>query len=537
MQFGINAMAFGSGLRSGINGFMATSRPYDDPALAHEPHSYVQQVAKYRLLWSYYSGAMFDQSVNPLFNGLRGPYNVSSTYKARYNLYRNIRLIYNPVNRLVEFYTGALYPGVLSEDGKELPDAMQLAIPFAKDMDTGLKDAVAQWWQWTNWQAKKSIEIRYAAALGNCLVEVIDDLEHGKITASIPWPGDIPYIQVDDAGNVQEYLIQYQAYDQQGIYTYQKLVTGKAILYFRNDEPYDYGYGSEVENPYGFVPAVWIKHTDSGSLFGTPAIAGSLGKIDQLNSTASHLHDYFGKRIGSPQVFWSDSDISRIFNTSKRGATDSFTTPTGDEESVFILQGGQGGRSDPLVSDMNVAEVVTAMNSLMAEIENDHPELAFYRELRAMSQVTGPAASRLVGDVAHKVSEAQATYDQANIKLFQMAVAIGGYRANTGDWGELNSQQQKFLPFNLDSYTRGDLDMVIMPRPLLTPTRQEIAQENELIYKAVYYASFNQVPAQFVLQDAGWTDEKITLLTQAVATKAQQDQQAAKADTIPARGQ
>ena len=61
VQFGINAMAFGNGLRSGLNGFLSASRPYDDPALAHEPHSYVEQVSKYRLLWSYYSGAMFDK--------------------------------------------------------------------------------------------------------------------------------------------------------------------------------------------------------------------------------------------------------------------------------------------------------------------------------------------------------------------------------------------------------------------------------------------------------------------------------------------
>src|SRR6202035_4734434 len=169
--------------------------------------------------------------------------------------------------------------------------------------------------------------------------------------------------------------------------------------------------------------------------------------------------------------------------TQKRGATDTFSVPTSDEESVFILQGGQGGRSDPLVSDMNVADVLQAMNDLNGEIENDHPELAFYRELRAMSQVTGPAAQRLVGDVANKVSEAQATYDAANIKLFQMATAIGGYRANSGDWGDLTTQQQKFVPFNLNSYQQGDLDMVIMPRPLLSPTRSEIGQENELMWR------------------------------------------------------
>jgi hypothetical protein len=90
-----------------------------------------------------------------------------------------------------------------------------------------------------------------------------------------------------------------------------------------------------------------------------------------------------------------------------------------------------------------------------------------------MSQVTGPAAARLMGDVGGNVWEAAANYDAASIKLFQMAVAISGWRVQNGDWGTPSRQQEKFRPFNLESYQRGDLDLSITVRPLIPVTALE----------------------------------------------------------------
>ncbi|MGI9061612.1 MAG: hypothetical protein ACR2H5_23895, partial [Ktedonobacteraceae bacterium] len=127
--------------------------------------------------------------------------------------------------------------------------------------------------------------------------------------------------------------------------------------------------------------------------------------------------------------------------------------------------------------------------------------------------------------------------DQGNIKLFQMAVAISGFRANSGAWGALNRQQQKFTAFNLDSYVRGDLDMALMPRPLLVPTRYEIGVENEQMWRGVAFGAQAGVPAEFVLQVAGWTDDKIAGLKVAQAASVQQQKVLNQTDTIPAQGQ
>lgn len=498
-------------------GYLAARRTFEDPAGDYQNRDWADLQSAYTLLWSYYNNALFDRTA------ALGNASVWAAYKSAYTLYRNIRLIYNPTRRLCDFYAGQVYPGVLSTDAKELPDGVSLAIPFGDDTPSTLLDAIAQFWQWSNWQARKSVLVRYGAALGSVLVEVTDDLARGKVTGSIVWPGFVQGLVLDAAGNVKSYALEYLAYDSEinQLYTYRKEVDGDAFRYFRDRQPFSYGEGAVVPNPYGFVPAVWVKHSDTGSDIGSPAIAGSLGKIDELNNLASHVHDQIHKVIGAPLVLWSSGSLQNLFGARKRGETAEFTDPTGDQESVLMLKGPPDGKVDSLAGALSLADSMTYMQELTGEIEQDHPELVFYRELRGMSQVTGPAASRLVGDVASRISEAAANYDQASIKLFQMALAIGGMRASSGAWGrQLNTQQQVFLPFDLDSYKRGDLDLTIKPRAVLTPTVLERSLEKQSMWTGVGLAVKSGVPLAIALKDEGWTDEQLAELEAAMEKEA-----------------
>lgn len=509
----------------------STQRVFDDPGTVARQYSFTQRSSEYALLWAYYNGSMFERIISA-FTTLLAP--GWQRYKSNYNLYRNIRLIYNPTRRLVEFYAAQVYPGVLSEDGDALPDGIPLAIPFSKDTTPALKGAIAQFWTWSNWQAKKAVFVRYGAALGSVLVEVVDDIEHGKVCGEVVWPGLICDLDLDSAGNVKRYVLDYSAVDAYGMYQYRKEVDIQAIRYFRDGRAYDYGDGAVVPNVYGFVPAVWARHTDTGSTHGSPAVSGSLSKIDELNNLVAHLHDQIHKVIGAPLVLWSAGGVSNLFGTTKRGATEDEAQPSADQESVLMLKGPPGGHVESLAGNLDLAAVDSHVERLQGEIEQDHPELVFYRELRSMSQVTGPAASRLVGDVASRLMEAQAAYDLASMRLFGMAVAIGGMRANAGDWGPLNRQQQKFLPFNLDSYANGALDMSIAPRPLLIPTRTELAQEKLAFWQGVGAAVQQAgVPVEMVLRDEGWTQKQLDQLGNDKVAAIQRDQLLATEDVIP----
>ena len=92
-----------------------------------------------------------------------------------------------------------------------------------------------------------------------------------------------------------------------------------------------------------------------------------------------------------------------------------------------------------------------------------------------MSQVTSPGAARMMGDVYSRVLEVSSNYDTQSIKLFQMVAAIGGFRfrENREGWRLKTEAQAKFAPFDLDSYARGDLNMAIMPRPLIPMTEDD----------------------------------------------------------------
>jgi len=521
-------------LQAGAAAYTAARRVFEDPSTSHNQLLYLNQQAAYNLLWSYYNNAMFERIVTT--SGALNSVTFAggwSVYKQNYNLYRNIRMIYNPTRRLVDFYAGQVYPGVLSEDGLKLPDGVPLAVPFSEDTSKELKSAIAQLWQWSNWQARKSVQVRFSAALGNTLIEIADDVEHGQVSMNVIWPGFVVDLHLDSADNVKSYAIQYLAQDETGGYLYRKEVDKNEFRYYRNGKPYDYGSGifdgpgSVAENPYGFCPAVWLKHVDIGGQHGSPAIAGSFGKIDELNNLASHFHDQIHKIIGAPMLISSSTSIANISQVTKRVPTSEFVEPATDQESILLLKGSADSKVSSLAGNLDLVGTLAAMKELLTEVEQDHPELTFYKELRAMSQVTGPAAARLVGDVANRFAEVAAVCDQANVKLFQMAVAIAGFRANSGAWGVLNRQQQKFTPFDLNSYDKGDLDMAIMPRPLLVPTRQEIGLENELMWKGVWYAAQAGVPAEFVLREAGWTEDVIQqIVTQRALTRIVSEQPA-----------
>jgi hypothetical protein len=474
------------------------------------------------LLWALYNGSRFDKGMASW-----------SAYKSRYGLYRDMRDVYNPTHRLVEFYAESIYPGVLSEDGNDLPDGTSLAIPFAEDIKPELKDAIAQFWQWTNFQAQKSIIPRYGAALGSVLVEIDDDYLAGKVTAKIWWPGFVDGLQLDNSGNVKSYALQYKIKDDTTMAT---VVYRKEVDIFSIREYRDRQLIKEIDNPYGFAPAVWYKHSDTGAVYGAPAIDGSIAKIDELNSLASHAHDQVHKVIGAPLIAWTKSFIEPLFSQSKRppGENEFAPTPTsgGENENILLLKGAEGGRVDSLAGNLNLADTITYMKELISELESDHPELAYNREMRAMSTLTGPAASRVMSDVLGKLGERAAAYDQATLKLFQMAVAIAGFRLNGGFWNQdengfsqtISPQQEKFRPYNLDSYRKGQIDLAILPRQLIRPTNQEKAAEKLALWQGVQAAVTAGAPLEFVLKDAGFSEEELKELATLIQQKQVQEQ-------------
>jgi hypothetical protein len=424
----------------------------------------------------------------------------------------------------VNFYVAQVYPGVLSEDAASLPDGVPLAIPLSRDTPADLKKAVAQFWQWSNWQSGNKLMVKFGAALGSVLTEIDDDAERGRIGARNRWPGHVKRLVLDNAGNVKSYVLEYdyEETDERGqkkTYTYRKEVDDRTFRFFRSDKPFDYGQGSSYSNPYGFCPAVWTKHTDAGSDFGDHCYAGAIAKIDELNSLASHVYDLVDRQIETPGIIATDGSVELLRESRTTTYAEDDRIAAGEASAVeqtrqrnsrvLMLKAPSGTAWHPMVSTLDPDKALPLITGILDELKEDFPELTMYHELRKQDRVTGPGAAQMNGDVVTRLLEVEANYDTQSIKLFQMAAAVGGfrYREGKGGWSARSAQQQKFEPFDLDSYRRGDLDMAIMPRLPFTMTETDAVElQGKRINNAV--AAKEIIDPDGLLEIAGVPQEK-----------------------------
>lgn len=426
----------------------------------------------YDILLDYYTNRAFEESSK------------YDAYLSKYRLYRRTRLIYNPVRRLVDFYAGQVYPGTVFEDPANDNDFQQAVPIIGIPDDSPLRLAIQQLWTWTNFQSLKARYVRVGAMTGNVGVMIIDDPNTtNRILFEVVWPGFVRDFTLDKSGNLKFFSLEYRAVDEDGIvFTYRKDITPDKIETFRDDAPEGFdGQAASYTNPYGFVPAIWAKHSDTGTDYGAPAIGGTISKIDELNSVIAHIHDQIHKLIACPQIISTDGDISAALKPK-----DASEAGIERQEATLLLKTVGQATVHQLVGNLELDKAMLYCEKLLAEIEHDHPELTFWQQLREMTQVTGPGASRLLGDVQARVWEAASNYDQQLIKLIQMGVAIAGFRVNSFDWEE-NAQTRLFEPFSLESYRNGELDFGIAPRPIVPVSQGERITQDKT--QAEYAAS------------------------------------------------
>lgn len=449
-----NIVKFGGGLR----------RAFEDPGITVQSATpFRARDAYHAVLRSYYANTIYEDAL------------IWQTYKSRYRLPRAIRSIYNPTRRAVDFYSGAVYPGSWTEDGKPSPSGRPHAIRYPSDLLETKPELIAAALQaltWGNWNAERMTYVREGAKTGSVLLEIVDDVENGKVRPEIIPLDRVWNINLDPSGNVKSYALDYMAIDQETKrpYHYHEDVTATTITEYRDNSITD-----ERENPYGFAPAVWVRHRHVGNMFGAPAIDGVIPKIDEANRLATSMHNYVVQLQKQPTVFWSKTSPAPLAKTIKKGgATGDLEAAVLDETVSWLWSNDTDGRNAPLMNPVPIDGAGTRLDKLLEEIESDLPEISLNKEMRTMQLVSGPGAERINSDVASKLYEAEANYDAGLIKAQQMSVAIGGWRLNTGAWGTtVSRQQEKFRPFDLESYAKGDLDMALLERPLFEETDLE----------------------------------------------------------------
>lgn len=479
-------------IRNATSAFRFTLRNPGD-SVANDLYS--DRLRQYALGWNAYT--------NQAFSALSG----YQDYARGSGLYEKTRAIYNPATVIVDFYASHVYQGVLTDDGMTLPDGEQLAIPISRDASPELKAAIAQLWQWGNWQQHMSLGVMYGAAMGDMFVEGVENIEKGRVWPQVIPPPHIKEIEFDERGNVTYYEKEYSFYSRadKRAYIYTKRVSKERIETLRDNQPFDYGGGAVYDNPFGFVPLVHNAHRNLGTLPGAPAMR-NWSKIEACNSLASRVDAYIRVQSQSPQL---------ISGTGKITAAESDARKT-SENDLKLLKVDGDVTVHQLTGNLDIAAAEKRIESMLTEIEHDHPEATMYAQLRSMGEVTGPAAERLMGDVRGYVQRARAGYDDATRRILQMCVSMAAMRVRDGfeGWQNPSAQQQKFTPFALDSYERGDIDFSIEPRPLIPMTSFERWQLKAAQYDAMRKGVDVGIPLDYQMQQDGVSEDELARMAE-----------------------
>lgn len=482
---------------------------------------------RYLRLWEYYDGTAYTNL---------GDW---SEYKTVYGLYRKIRQVWDHAHEIVEFYATHIWSGSLASDGLNLPNGVANAVPLAEDTDPTLAMAIGQLFQWWNFQQLQTTIPRYTAALGELLVEIKDDVASGKVLINLVWPGYVSDVRMDAAGNLKYYCVEYSYLDRSTgkTHKYRREVDDEYFKTFRDDKPYDYianpipvgtdpepqnidgafdndyilidgdvESGYEIENPYGFVPAVLFRHNRIMGVRGEPAIWSTQAQLDEINSMFAHMMDKAHVSLESPVLVTGNIQTNRLRNafadmvgSVRRTFTADLDDQTPTDDTLNVLQGPQG--SSITTIELKISEADIALSRVIKGIERKCPEVVFYSELRSMTQLTGPSATSLLGDVDRKVRMIASGYDWDLIHLLQMGISVCAFRfaeAMEG-WAEKTEEQKKFSTFTENSYREGKLNFDIIPRALIATSAKD---RIELINAKKNALPF--IPGAILAKEAGY---------------------------------
>lgn len=443
---------------------------------------YNARILRYAIMFAFYENSVYDQ--------LR---DWSITYKTNYSLYKYIRNIYNPANRLTEFWRAVTWGGLLDPEAGE-----QGAIPI-QGASSSLRTAIATLWEETNMTMQKDLITLYGSSMGDVGIKVVDEPSRDRVFLKVIHPSEIRDILIDHRGHCQGYVLESDTYDDAG-----RRLTRVEVCERGTGDNIDYttyvdGKLTRQESiPYGFVPFSMIRHNYVGDTYGWAEMHPHRPKIHELDEQASKLHDYIRKAIDPVWLFNFQKPRSGL-NLKDESTTATTSNPQpGREDIPAVYVPSAHARAQALVTEnIDLDQIGNRITALVSELERDLPELQM-DIWTAGGYTTGKALKTARQRVEKKVITRRPMYDDPLTNLHGMAIAIGGERGYPGYEG-----------FSLDSYVRGDLKHHIpTERPVFDTDALEAVERKQIFWNVVFQAIKNGSDVETVLIDLGWSQQK-----------------------------
>lgn len=378
--------------------------------------------ALYDLLWSYYlSNGLYDRLARAVYEQ---------------GLWRQAaRELRNPANRVVEVYAAKLLGGALED-----------ALPLKAENER-IIEPIERVWEWSNWGRRKQVFSRYSACFGTVFLKVVRPAAAPRVYFQIIHPGHVCELELDERDFVTHIRIDVpitrRTADRARQLTSTEVWDRDAGTFrlWEHDRP----DGTETErlgppmaerslSAFGidFVPVVIHKHRDIGEDRGQGSFTHALSKIDEVNRSATRLHqlmfrhnkpveglespgrDADGRVIPPPQVQGARSD----------GAPDPNGRDTlahGDDE-LYRLPAGWTYKS--LVPDLRYADFLAMLRADLDELEDDIPELTLAR-IREVPDASGVAIRYRLTAAIDRILEARGNAFETVRRADMMALTMG----------------------------------------------------------------------------------------------------------------
>jgi hypothetical protein len=428
-----------------------------------------------------------------------------NTLKSERRLPKNIRPIYNPALEILEWWITHILVGVWTEDG--LPDeGKPNLIPYASNTPEELRLMVQQGFDWGNADVTFEQWMHDEGLYGNVFVKVDWSTgPGGDVSAAVIDPRYIQDLQVSRRNDVTLYHIELPTIgpDKQ-VYRWGQKVTPESITTYRDGQPAGYdGNPAEVENPFGFVPAHWGYFRYQGGIFGRTCLDGLHGKIDEINAVVTQLNNFLMQLPNQPTIVASnDPKGLKTMLAEMQAGSSAFGDV--DDDTLRVIAAGETARAFPLLQDWGIAGADPHIGRMLENLYKAVPEVTLSEKLLDMQQVTQPGALPLVQNVQTKYNRVASNTFNGVVKIGQMFGTIGGALANQGLWGptaSLTDAQRKFLPFNLDSYHKGDLNFSVtipdlVPASLMQKIQEAAAREGLTTIEALKHTGLDDEQAQ-----------------------------------------
>ncbi|MCX6081843.1 MAG: hypothetical protein NTW32_20135 [Chloroflexi bacterium] len=381
----------------------------------------------YRMLEAYYlNNGLYDATQQALFeNGI---------WTA------GMKALRNPAKRTVEFHVTHIWPGPLEK-----------ALPIVTD-NQRIVPALHKVWQWSNWGSKKQLAARWFALFGDWFCKVATSRDAaGKISRVFLQnikPELVTDFETDERGNVTYIRIDIPTSSVTGFGKYHTEVWSERgyqlYLHGLNPSTPVKQLGAPIISKglaeYGidFVPFVHASFLDMGEKRGLGVFALALDKIDEANRMATRLHQIiFRYNRPTLAIMANGTDLSGRPLPPPKLSNELGSVFQEHDDDVMSLPGSS--KMEYLVPNLNYQAHLEAINAQMRELEEDLPELSYYRQKELGSGISGRAVRLLLSQAVDRTIEARGNIESAMVRADMMALSIG---ASAGIFREIGAYVQ-----------------------------------------------------------------------------------------------